>query len=82
MITKILRAEPILSALITNAAFWPTVFMAASAFGHPIPDNQQHALIAIAALISAVVLRQNMSAPDTVQQELSDIKSINQKVSA
>ena len=79
---KLLRAEPILTALFTNAAFWPTVFMAASAFGHPIPDNQQHALIAIAGLITAVILRQNMSAPDTVSEQLADIKSANQKVSA
>ena len=79
-LTRLWRAEPILVGLFTNAAFWPTAFEMAAVFHHPISDPQQHALIATSALITSVVLRQAVTAPDTAQQQIADIKSANQKV--
>lgn len=78
--TKLWRAEPVIVSLVTNAAFWPTAFTVASAFGHPIPDGQQHALIGASALISGLIVRQNVTAPDTMKQQLADVASANQKV--
>lgn len=79
-LTKLWRAEPVIVSLLTNAAFWPTAFTLASAFGHPIADGQQHALIGASALLTAAIVRQNVTAPDTAKQQLADIASANQKV--
>lgn len=74
------HAEPVLVGLITNAAFWPSVFALASAFGHPISDGQQHALMGASAVITSVILRQTVTAPDTAKQQVADIQSANSKV--
>lgn len=79
---RLWRAEPILVALVTNAAFWPTAFELAAVFHHPVSDPQQHALIAASALITSVVLRQTVTAPDTAHQQIADIQSAHQKVGA
>jgi cytochrome c oxidase assembly factor CtaG len=77
---KLWRAEPVIVSLLTNAAFWPTAFTVASAFGHPIADGQQHALIGASALISGLIVRQNVVAPDTADQHIADVVSANNKV--
>lgn len=76
---KIWRAEPVVVGLLGHVAFWPTVFLGASMAGHPIDPNTQALLVKVSALLTAIAVRQTVTAPDTLDAQLGAIKSINEK---
>ena len=79
MLTRLYQAEPILVLLLSNAALWPTVFSVLSAFGHPLSDSQQQAIVAVSALISTLIARQSVVAPDTHEAVLKAQQSAQSK---
>lgn len=70
MLTRFYKAEPIIALLLGNAALWPTVFSVLSAFGHPLTDSQQQAIVGVSALISTLIARASVVAPDTHEEVL------------
>jgi hypothetical protein len=55
---NLLRAEPILSILVANTTLLPSIFAVFAAFGHPLSDPQQHAIVGLASVVSAIIARQ------------------------
>lgn len=78
--TKLWRAEPIIAGIVGNAVFWPTVFSLASASGHPLDPKTQQLLITASGLVTGAVVRQTVTAPDTLAQTLAAVKTANTKV--
>jgi hypothetical protein len=68
---RIYQSEPILLLLAANTAILPSVFSLLSAFNHPLTDAQQHAIVGVAAAISALIARQSVVSPSTAGQQLA-----------
>lgn len=79
-LTRLWKAEPVIAGLAGNAAFWPVLFSILSATGHPISDPTQHAIVAGATLITGAAIRQTVTAPDTLADQIGAIKSVHDKV--
>lgn len=71
------NAEPILVALLGSAAVWGGIFSLLAAFGHPLTDDQQHALVGLAIVLAGLLARSKVVAPDTHAQIISDIQKAN-----
>ena len=76
---KLWRAEPVIVGIVGNVAFWPTVFLGASSLGHPIDPKTQKLLMEASGLLTGAAIRQTVTAPDTLDQHLADIKAANAK---
>lgn len=74
--SKLWNAEPIIMALLGSAAVWAGLFSLLAAFGHPLTDQQQHALVAIATAIAAILARSKAIAPDTHQEAINNIQKV------
>lgn len=74
MWTRIYQAEPILVLLFGNAGLWTAVFTLMSAFGHPLTDSQQHAIIGLAVVVSALIARGSVASQATVQKQVAEQK--------
>lgn len=79
LLKKLWRAEPIIVGLVGNVAFWPTLFLGASVIGHPVNPQTQKLLMEASGLITAAAVRQTVTAPDTLAQQLGDIHAVNNK---
>jgi len=66
------QAEPILMLLAANSAVLPAIFGVMSAFGHPLNDTQQRAVVELAAVVTAFVARQSVVAQDTHSKAVAE----------
>ena len=74
---KLWRAEPVIVGVFGNVAFWPTVFGVANMTGHPVDPQTQKVLINLSAIATAGAIRQTVTAPDTLDDQLASIKKVN-----
>jgi len=65
------QSEPILVLLAANSAILPSVFALLAAFNHPLTDAQQHAIVGLAAVVSAILARQSVVSPSNAQHQLA-----------
>lgn len=72
---KLWRAEPVIAGIVGNALFLPSVIYGASALGHPISPDAQKALIGLSTVLTGVSVRQTVTAPDTLAQQIRDVVS-------
>lgn len=57
----LVKAEPVMTALMVNAAFWSGLFGFLGEIGYPVSDPTQHWILGIAATVSAVIVRSKVT---------------------
>lgn len=61
MLKRLLKAEPVLATLVGSSALLPAIFLTLSAFGYPLTDQQQHAVVALVAALGALLVRSQVT---------------------
>ena len=78
ILKKFWQAEPVVAGILGNALFLPTVIYVAAALHHPLSPDAQRALLGAATLLTGGAIRQTVTAPDTLADQLHTIQQVNQ----